>query len=113
MDIEIKEVKDVWVAWSNYDLTEGRGGQFPLVVCETEQTAIRLGKGKYVMGTDCPVTKETCIKVNNQWLALAKIVKPSKEDVALEKVVSERERVIEKAKELGLTDSELAILEKR
>ena len=40
--IEIQESKTVFIAWTNTDLTEGRGVQIPLAVCESQTTAKRL-----------------------------------------------------------------------
>jgi hypothetical protein len=40
------------VVWCNSDLTEGRGYEFPMFVCESQVTALRLGRKRGVQGTD-------------------------------------------------------------
>jgi len=70
----IEDTKDVYVAWSNTDLTEGRGGQIPKHVAEVYETAVRLGHKGSVQGCDCPVTKELAVKVGGKWLAPARIL---------------------------------------
>ena len=42
--MEIQDTKQVWLAMTNTDCTEGRGRQYPKFVCEKKATAIRLGK---------------------------------------------------------------------
>lgn len=111
------DTKRVYVVWTNTDLTEGRGFEIPLAVCETEATAIRLGKGKYVQGCDCRVTEFDSVRHGGYWLAPVNIIQPSKEDTAKQAVITEKRRItaardaaIEKAKELGLSDSDIAAL---
>jgi hypothetical protein len=43
---------DCWVVWVNEDLTEGRGAQKVLAVCEKEATARRLARGADTQGAD-------------------------------------------------------------
>ena len=77
------ETKTVYVAYTNTDLTEGRGRQVPIAVCEEEVTAIRLAKGQYVQGSDGPVRPVELMKVENDWYLLAsavEIIPPTKQD---------------------------------
>lgn len=53
------ETKTYYSVYTNSDLTEGRGYHIPLALCESESTAVRLGKKKYVQGSDCPVNELT------------------------------------------------------
>lgn len=102
------ETKDVWVAWTNTDLTEGRGYQIPLAVCDSEATAIRLGQKGYVMGSSCPVTKETAVRVNGSgWLVPGVIHPETKDDAKQNAALAARRSAIEKAKAAGLTDEEI------
>lgn len=108
---------DVFVVWTNTDLTEGRGGEYPLAICKAEATAKRLGRGRYVQGTDCRYTKEKIYFIDGAWLMRGCVVYPEREDLAVEAEL-EIERVkaakkaaaIEKAKKLGLSEEEIEAL---
>ena len=41
-DLTITDTKDVWVVYTNTDLTEGRGYQYPIHVCGSPATAERM-----------------------------------------------------------------------
>ena len=41
-DITITDTKEVWVVYTNTDLTEGRGHQYPIHVCGSASTAARM-----------------------------------------------------------------------
>src|SRR5689334_17813964 len=110
--MEVQDIRKVWVAWTNTDLTEGRGGQLPLVVADKMETAVRLGKGRYVMGSDCPVTEENAVKISGQWLVPGHIEYGTREDKANREKREAKERAIAKAKELGMTDEDIAQLAK-
>ena len=106
----ITDVQEVWVAWTNTDLTEGRGWQVPHVVCESRSTAVRLGSKGYVMGSDCPVEKALAVRVGNVWLVPGRIIKATDADKALDEKRRIRDEVLEKARGAGLTDDELKII---
>jgi len=110
---EIEGTKEVWVAWSNTDCTEGRGTQYPLLVAESYETAVRMGQKKYVMGTDCPVTKETAVKVHGHWMVPSSIYAETAEDKEVRLKREAREAAITKAKAAGLTDEDIASLASR
>lgn len=103
------ETKEVWVAWTNTDLTEGRGKRVPLAVCELETTAIRLGRKGYVMGSDCPVTKETAVFYGG-WLIPGVIEPSTGADGAAQMALNARRSAEAKAKAAGLTDAEIKAL---
>ena len=104
------KTKPVWVAWTNTDLTEGKGYRRVLCVCEAEATAIRLGYKKSVMGSNCPVTKETAARVNGQWLVPGYINPPSRDDVMKQKKMDAKAAALKKAQALGLTEDEISYL---
>ena len=109
--IPAMQTRDVWVAWTNTDLTEGRGYRYPLAVCESETTAARLGQKKYVMGSACPVTKEVAVRVHGSgWLVPGAIHPETAEDAKARAILEARRAVVEKAKAVGLTDEEIAAL---
>lgn len=107
---EITSVGKVFVAWSNTDLTEGRGGQYPLAVCKLESTALRLGEKGYVMGSDCPISEEIAVEINGRWLSVCNIQYPSAGDVQCQNTIDAKRVAIEKAKSLGMTDGEIKAL---
>ncbi|MCK5613691.1 hypothetical protein KAR91_68130 [Candidatus Pacearchaeota archaeon] len=109
-DIEIQDTKAVWVAWTNTDCTEGRGLIVPKAVCDSEATAIRLGRKGSVQGSDCNVSAGVAIQIDNEWLVPGRIIAESKEDIKAQKKVNEKRDVIEKAKAAGLTEYELTLL---
>jgi hypothetical protein len=105
--VVISEYKDVWVAWTNTNLTDGYGRSVPLVICEMKPTAERLGKGKSVQGSDCRVEKVTAVRVDGQWMSCVDIKVPSKDD----KTENDKGILMQKAEaraiELGLTPEEI------
>lgn len=103
------ETKDVWVAWTNTDLTEGRGHRIPLAVCELETTAIRLGRKGSVMGSDCLVTKETAV-FSGGWLIPGVIQPATGADSAAQGALAARRSAEAKAKAAGLSDDEIKAL---
>lgn len=99
-----------YVAWTNTDLTEGRGSSFPLAVCQKEATALRLGKGQYVQGCDCDVTKVELVEHDGRWYGPIRLVYPTVEDNAAQARLDKKHAATEKAKAAGLTDAEIAAL---
>lgn len=120
---EVIETEYCYVAWSNTDCTEGRGYEYPIAVSWNEETAKRVGKGRYVMGSDCRVTKEVALKVSDgsitgkRWLAPVRFENETEADrqAQAKKFLEEsrkkkREEAIKKAKDLGLSDEDLKAL---
>jgi hypothetical protein len=108
--MEIQDTKQVWVAWTNTDCTEGRGWIIPKAVCEKKATALRLGKKGSVQGSDCDVEEVTVVKVGNRWMVPGNIIAPSKEDLSMQKRIDEKDAAIERAKAAGLSDEDLKII---
>ena len=102
----------IWVAWSNTDLTEGRGASVPIAVCECEATAIRLGKGHSVQGSNCPVTKHESKMHCGQLYGPVCVISPSVEDRKEQERLDKRVAAIEKARKAGLSEEEIAALSK-
>ena len=110
--------KRIYAVWTNTDLTEGRGREYIQYHCENESTARRLAKNNYVMGTDSRVTVEKMFYLNGHWFAPSpRIVQPSREDeienrrLEAERKAAEAKAVaLAKAKELGMTEADLAAL---
>lgn len=120
--IEIKSSveteKDIWIVWTNTDLTEGRGNQYPKHYCELEATAKRLAKGSYVMGSISPISNAKAYKIGNTWYyPNALIVSPTAEDKKAEEQLTKanilkekQDQILKKAKDLGLTDEDIKLL---
>lgn len=114
---EILEVKFCYVVETNTDLTEGRGFQFPLYVCESETTAIRMARGRGVQGCPAQVERRIMLRLKSGWLAPVEIHRPSEDDKAKDKQIAmaaeaeaKKLKVIEKVKGLGFSDEEIQIL---
>ena len=118
MQIEVDGVKDVYVAFSNTDRTEGRGRQYPLLVTDTLETAERLTCGRYVMGSNCPISQYQAFKIGNWWYAPVDIHFESLEDrerrlhrEKKELAKKQLQIVLSRAVELGLTKEEIEVLQ--
>lgn len=115
--LTFSHVQEIYVVYTNTDLTEGRGSQYPIYWCESAVTARRLAKGRDVMGSDARVSKRKMYYVKDiGWLAdfsVYNIIQPSKEDIAEEQqqiALNKRIAATEKARSLGLTEEDIAAL---
>lgn len=108
------EAKQVWLVITNTDLTEGRGKEVRLAFCEEYATARRLGKGKYVQGGDCPITKCELFKPEGKsaWFGPVTVEKPSAQDSADQSIIDAREAALVKARDAGLSDAEIKMIQK-
>lgn len=104
------ETKTVYIVWTNTDLTEGRGFQVPLHICETMATAIRLSKRAGVQGCDADVRSFEAVKVGAQWCAPFVLKTATREDVQAQKQIDARNAALAKAKAVGLSDDDLRAL---
>lgn len=105
--------ESLWAVMSNTDLTEGRGRAFVKHLCRIRATAIRLGKGEYVMGTDCPISEVKVVLVDGKpMISLwnAPIQEPLKADLSEQKRIDAVEVAIAKAKAAGLSDEDIAAI---
>lgn len=119
---EFKYLHDVWMVERNSDGTEGRGQQLVKALCEKEATARRLANGCDVQGSDGHVTRVPIFQLKDgPWFNYGPvtIVSPTREDIAeqvrLDADAAARERyaqAVERAKLLGLSDEDLAVLQK-
>lgn len=108
--MKIEDSRKVWVAWTNTDLTEGRGAEYPKAVCEEKATAIRLGKGGSVQGSSCKTTEEIAVRINGKWLVPGRILRPTREDKMLQEKIDAKTKAIEKAQAAGLTEEDIKAL---
>lgn len=103
----------LWTVHTNTDLTEGRGRQFVKHFCKTEATARRLAKRGYVQGSDCPISTAEVLILDGQRVlpaALISVEMPTREDDAAQAIIDRRNAAIEKAREAGLSDEDIAAL---
>ncbi len=113
----IKEVKDIFVPCANTDKMEGSGDSYYLGYCEYESTAKRLAKGQGSMGCDCEIYNKKSYKIDGVWYAPIIFIKITSEDEREERTRKNNEiaaqnkaKVLKKAKELGLSEEDIKIL---
>jgi hypothetical protein len=111
------ETKTVYVVWANTDMTEGRGVEYIKHFCEKESTAQRLAKKGYVMGSDARYTEQTLYKHDGRWFGPVMISSPSEQDSRQEaelarqrEAKAKRTAAINRAKGLGLSEEDIALL---
>lgn len=106
----------LWAVYTNTDLTEGRGNQYVKHFCKTKATALRLAKGGYVQGCDCPVKPVEVLNFEGNAVlpaSLIQIVNPTREDEAEDARLAAKQIALEKAKAAGLTDDDIKLLQAR
>ena len=108
----VKPYGKCWVAWTNTDLTEGKGGQLPKAICKIEATARRLGKGGSVQGTDCSIEEVELFLYRGRVYGPVHVTFPTRVEERQQERLDVYESVVAKARELGLDPDELAILRK-
>lgn len=113
---QIKRIKNdnkikVFYVHTNTDLTEGRGKEYVLHVCQIETTAHRLGKGNYVQGMNCPV-REGYIEFRDGtwWQRLSYVVPPTDEDTAVETKETQKRDLIKRMQDAGFSDEDISAI---
>lgn len=104
------ETFPMFVVYTNTDLTEGRGYQYPIAWCESRATAIRLAHKKGVMGSDAEVCEIAGLMFEGRGYGPVRIEKPTDEDRARDAAAKARREAIAKAKQAGLSDEDLAVI---
>jgi hypothetical protein len=103
---EIK-TKPVFVVWTNTDLTEGRGYQIPIHVCEHEATARRLCKGRGVQGSDATVQECEAVWHKSGWAVPGQIIAPTKDDLEKQVRLNENKHLLDRFLAAGFTNEEI------
>jgi hypothetical protein len=119
--IEVQSMKTLYAVYINTDLTEGRGSQYPRFICEKQSTATRLAKGADVQGCNGTVQPVNVFWYCRKWYGpIIGIEYPTdndkKEELRLQELEKQKERysqAVENAKQLGLTDEDLKVLQDR
>ena len=107
------EEKTLWVAYTNSDLTEGRGREIPKHVCEIEATARRLAKGISVMASDGDVRPVKLLVHEGKVFApyaLARAIPPTPDDERAQAKADAKEAALKKAQAAGLTAEDIKAL---
>lgn len=103
----------VWVVISNSDLTEGRGSDVPIAVCDIEATGLRLAKKKGVMGSDAEVRRVKVAVIDGIMhipLWCVGVHYPTSYDIVEQERIDSSRAAYEKALAAGLTEDEINAL---
>lgn len=110
-ELDLAQLRKVWVQYSNTDLTEeGAGEDFPQNICWYESTAKRLAEGTYVLEGNGPIEPFRVLHyVEEQYvpIEIVNIVLPTKKDVYDQEFLTARQSARERALELGMTEEEI------
>jgi hypothetical protein len=109
----MSEEKILYVAYTNTDCTEGRGTDVPIATCESEITAKRLAKRRYIQGSDGPVREISLLQHDGKWyapLGCINIIPPSDEDKLEIAAIAAKNSAMDKARAAGLTDDDIKAL---
>lgn len=102
--------KNVFIAWTNTDLTEGRGYLVPIAICEIRSTAVRIAKGAGVMGSNGDVSTFPAIFHAGSWCAPFQMVAPTEHDKKSQIIADARDAALRKARDAGLSDEDIRAL---
>lgn len=103
----------VYIVFTNTNLTDGYGSEYPLAVADYKSTATRFAKGKYVMGSDAPVKKVELVQFEGVWylpVDYVPILKAEKGDKERDEKDISRSEAIERAKKLGLSEDDINLI---
>jgi len=123
MKIEVTPKGHAWAVTVNEDGTEGRGRQLVTAVCEIKETALRMAKGADVQGTDGKVERASLFLIEDgpsfsRLYGPVHLTQPSVDDAVLqrrnakcEKAAQRFDESIQRARNLGLSDDDIAVLQ--
>ena len=111
----LHETKPAYCVSINSDLTEGRGHNYPIAICESLTTAKRKGQGKNVQGSDAKIYEISLLKVfkppfSYDWYGPVKIEDSTSADLKEDERINAKNAALEKARAAGLTDDDLKAL---
>lgn len=105
------EERDAWAVYTNEDLTEGRGRNFPLHICEIEATAVRLSRKAGVQGCDADVYQVKLLrKKGGAWYGPIVLKGSKREDDEAQRAIDARRAIEAKAIAAGMSQDDLRIL---
>lgn len=100
------KVKKVWVVIGNTDNTEGKGSPVYIAFTPSESGARRIAKGHGARSTPAQVEEIEVFWIKGRWYGPVTIDTPGDGDLLRDR----RLDVLVRARELGMTDDELALL---
>lgn len=106
---DAQNTRKLYVTVSNTNLTDGAGLPRPIAVSSSYSTAYRLGKGKSVQGSNCYVETVVAKYIEKEWMipmSSVMIEVPTEQDIKDD----EKMILINKVKDMGLTEKEINIL---
>ena len=106
----MKEPRLLYVVMTNTDLTEGRGRQYPIAYSFNDFTARRLASKKGVMGSDANIDAVMTSIIDDVEMipiSMINIERPTDKDISDAVKRDEKATLIEKAKQLGLSEDEI------
>lgn len=95
--LEVTHTQKAWAVYTNTDLTEGRGRQVLVHLCDIEATARRLSKGIGVQGGDGDVAPVTMYYTDKGILGPVMLTYPTESDIHSQKAI---DAVAEKMREI-------------
>ena len=99
-----------FVAYTNTDLTEGRGSTIPRFICRSYSTAKRLAQKIGVQGSDGDIKELQLFAVNGQWYGPVTLHEATAEDLKNDQEYRAYKEAVSKALAAGLTGDDLKIL---
>ena len=105
-----KHRSKAWAVYTNTDLTEGRGAERLIGLCELKPTAQRFGAHRYVMGSDCPLAEVDIYTINGRIYGPVTFVPATDEDVREQALLTAKDVAIRAMKSKGVTDAEIEAL---
>ena len=109
-NMNITEEKIAHIVYTNTDLTEGRGCEYPLYVCESLTTAKRLCEGKYVQGCNAPICSKQIYAIDGTWYGPIKLETPTKKDKVTDVKRALCETIRRKMEKAGISLEELEFI---
>lgn len=99
-----------WAVITNRDLTEGRCSEYIKHICDTEACALRLAKGAGVQGSNARTQRVQLQCIGGTWYGPINLTYSTPHDSQLQLLI-DKQRVVEaRAKSLGLSDEDIAML---
>ena len=96
-----------YCAWTNTDLSEGRGKKVPFAISQLRTTAQRLGRGKGVGGRDCVVEEVEIYDIDGKLFGPIYIHFPTVEDSKLEEKLENHDSSMLELTKLGLDETQI------
>lgn len=104
----------VYAVYANSDLTEGRGREYVSMYTTSISHAHRVARNAYVQGSTAPVKEAVIWKFGNYYFdpgSKITISAPSNKDLLNDEFIVTYKGILNRAKELGLTEDEINTLQ--